>query len=61
MDVSTGGVKYRAPYHATLILTLTAIFIKNIIFEIIGPFCHVNFVYTYPGPARVISDIQNQS
>ena len=47
--------------HATLILTLTAIFIENIIFEIIGPFCHVNFIYTYPGPARVISDIQNQS
>ena len=27
----------------------------------IGPFCHVSFIYTYPGPTRVISDIQNQS
>ena len=55
-DGSPGGVRC-----ATLILTLTAIFIENIIFEIIGPFCHVNFIYTYPGPARVISDTQNQS
>ena len=62
MDGSPGGVRYRAPYYcATLILTLTAIFIENIIFEISGPFCYVNFIYTYPGPARVISDIQNQS
>ena len=60
-DESPGGVRYRAPYSATLKKTLTAIFINNIIFEIIGPFCHVNFIYTYPGPARVISDIQNQS
>ena len=59
--IGMGGVGYSAPYCATLILTLTAIFIENIIFEIIGPFCHVNFIYTYPGPARVISDIHNQS
>ena len=42
------GLRYRAPYGATLKKTLTAIFINNIIFEIIGPFCHVNFIYTYP-------------
>ena len=61
-DGSPGGLRYRAPYGATLKKTLTAIFINNIIFEIIGPFCHVNFIYiSYPGPARVISDIHNQS
>ena len=47
-DGSPGGLRYRAPYGATLKKTLTAIFINNIIFEIIGPFCHVNFIYTYP-------------
>ena len=42
--------------------TLTAIFINNIIFEIIGPFCHVNFINTYPIQDQlVISDIHNQS
>ena len=60
-DGSLGGLRHRAPYDASLITTLTAIFINNIIFEIIGPFWHVNFIYTYPGPARVISDIHNQS
>ena len=29
--------------------------------RVIGPFCLVNFIYTYSGPARVISDNQNQS
>ena len=60
-DGSLGGLRHRAPYGATLITTFSAIFINNIIFEIIGPFCDVNFIYTYPGPARVISDIHNQS
>ena len=60
-DGSLGGLRHRAPYGATLITTFSAIFIDNIIFEIIGPFCDMNFIYTYPGPARVISDIQNQS
>ena len=60
-DGSLGGLRHRAPYDATLITTITAIFINNIIFETILPFCDVNFIYTYPGPARVISDIHNQS
>ena len=29
--------------------------------RVIGPFCNVNFIYTYSGPATVISDNQNQS
>ena len=46
-DGSLGGLRHRAPYGATLITTFSAIFINNIIFEIIGPFCDVNFIYTY--------------
>ena len=37
-DGSLGGLRHRAPYGATLITTLTKIFINNIIFEIIANF-----------------------